>query len=154
MDSMKKLEQLMRSLAEKEEASSSPSLSRFRSCSSALSSLLAEEYCHEHEVEELRLRMEHEGAHYEQLIGACMERMTAASRLPESVREIVVSMTDDIRAGYALYLDAYCTLYDALAACDTTLCERAESLAREGDHRINAVQRAIESTRDELPLVA
>jgi len=154
MDSMRKLETLMRSLAEKEASSSSPSLARFRACSSALSSFLGEEDYNEHEAGQLRLRMEHEGAHYEQLISACMERMTAAARLPEAIREIVISMTDDIRVGYSLYLDAYCTLYDAFAAFDLALCERAESLACEGDHRIEAVQRVIESTREELPLVA
>lgn len=154
MDSMRRLEQLMRDLAKKEETCASISLSRFHSCASALSSFLGAEYYDEHEAGQIRLQMEHEGAHYEQLIAACMERMTAASRLPEPVRGIVAAMADDVRAGYELYLDAYCTLYDALAACDATLCERAESLAREGEHRITAVQRAIESTREELPLVA
>ncbi len=154
MDSMKKLAQLMRALAEKEETATSLSLSRFHSCSSALSSLLASDCCDEHDAEVLRLQMESEGAHYEGLIAACMERITSASRLPEPVRGIVVAMTDDVRAGYELYLDAYCTLYDALAAGDAALCERAGSLAREGEQRITSVQRAIESTREELPLVA
>lgn len=154
MDSMRRLEQLMRALAEKEETAISLSMSRFHSCSSALSSFLGADYYDDGEAEQLRLQMEHEGAHYEQLIAACMERITAASRLPEPVRGIVAAMTDDVRAGYEMYLDAYCTLYDALAACDVTLCDHAKSIAREGEHRITAVQRAIESTREELPLVA